>query len=149
MTKIKKYRPSLTEQQLRYIVSLAKKEVPLTELSYSVIQVLDTYLYKLGNNSIVPSSSYVLKPVANSLDSLGAHSSTPGSTPGANTLDPEAYPDKVAYWEACYTKYITSGADSCNLTEITNAQEHRYLEGLMSEEEIAAFELQQFQDYNQ
>lgn len=138
---ITKYRPSLTEEHIRWIVDKAKTTSPLTPEAYSIIAVLDPFLTKIANSSITPAYKIRLKPRANSLESLGegAESSKAVAAGGL---------EKTAYWQQCYEKYI-SDPSSCSLTEITNAQEHRYLSDMMSPEEIAEFELKEFQAYNQ
>lgn len=166
MAKQTKYRPSLTAEQVRYIVSICKTTVPMTELPYSLIQVLDPFLTKIGNKSIIPSHIKENKPKANSMMALvGGDTCTNLQTTDVsrntdliqsvseaildcNIIDPNSFGSKMEYWEACYKKYQSNPA-SCNLEEITNSQEHRYLEKLMSPEEVAAFEKQQFQDFNQ
>ena len=151
MAKQVKYRPSLTAIQVSYIVATFKASQPMTEEAYSIIATLDPFLTKIGNSSIAPSHIAQNKPVANSLDALGAYtdvSKLPIPIDSNETINPADYSDKVSYWEACYTKYTASPA-SCSLIEITNAQEYKYLEGLMTEEEVVAFERAQFVAFNQ
>lgn len=47
--------------------------------------------------------------------------------------------DKVAYWYECYAKYLQNPV-SCTLDEIDAANEHKYLNDLMTPLELKAFE---------
>jgi len=138
---ITKYRPSLTASNIQWIVETAKNTHPLTPEAYSVIAVLDPFLTKIGNNTLTPAYRINTKPKANSLEALGEGLESSKAVT-AGTLE------KTAYWEQCYNKYLLAPA-SCTLTEIANAQEHRYLNGLMGKEEMAEFERQEFTDFNQ
>lgn len=143
MRAITKYRPSLTAENIQWIVEKAKTTSPLTPEAYSVIAVLDPFLTKIANSSITPAYSIAAKAKAkaNSLESLGEGAASSEAV-AAGTVS------KTEYWAQCYQKYI-SNPSSCTLTEIANAQEHRYLNDMMSPEEIAVFERQEFINNNQ
>ncbi len=121
-----KYRPVLTAQQILHIITLAKEESPLSSLSIEVIGKLAPFQAKIENAGIVP--AYTLaEPRASLLESIGGEI--------ASTNKP-----KEVYWEECYDKFFKHGAAKCSLDEIAAAQEHRYINELMSPEELAVFE---------
>ena len=57
-------------------------------------------------------------------------------------INPDLYKAKENYWLACYHKYIEQTQD-CSPNEILAAQEHKYLNDLMTPEEEVAFEAAQ------
>jgi len=145
-----RYRPSLTAVQIAWIVTKAKTELPISDTAFSVIASLDPFLTKIANRSITPSYVVSNKPLANSLEALGAASEIGNTYNPSNNLANSLIREGVTkeqLWEECYKKYMASPA-SCTLTEIECAQEHRYLNDLMTEEEIAAFEKDQFTRYS-
>jgi hypothetical protein len=141
MKAITKYRPSLTAENIQWIVETAKTSSPLTAEAYSVIAVLDPFLTKINNSSITPAYKINTKAKANSLESLGEGAESKIAV-AAGTVS------KTEYWKTCYDKYKLY-PNTCSITEICNAQEHRYLNDMMDKEEMAEFELKEFQAYNQ
>ena len=146
-----KYRPVLTAEQITHILHLAKTESPISNASISVISVLAPFEAKILNAGIKP--AYTEAPKKDILESLG------GRTPAQKMADPPritSYPTdsassasspvstehltKEQRWEAAYNKWSTNPS-SCSLQEIKDAQEHRYLNDLMSPEEMVEFEL--------
>jgi len=132
-----KYRPVLTAAQITHILNLAKLEFPLTDQSISVIATLSPFVAKIENAGINP--AYEIKPAKPStLESLGGVG-TEEKEAIANTFNNTTGKTKEEYWQACYYKY-QSDAISCTLDEIRAAQEHKYLNDLMTPEEQLAFE---------
>jgi hypothetical protein len=127
---IPKYRPSLTAEQVNHILALAKTESPISELSFSLISTLAPFQAKIQNAGIQASHVMANKPSVTSMEGLGA---APTSSVNPNDMT------KEEYWEVCYAMYKTNPAN-CNLTEIEAAQEHRYLNDLMTPEEEADHE---------
>lgn len=141
-----KYRPVLTAAQITHILTLAKTESPMSQMSLSVIASLASFQAKIDNAAIT--AAYVTSPTVSktSLEALGgvpatASDSLPNTCHGYNTSPnvSNTYESKESYWAACYEKYSISPA-SCTLQEIEAAREHKYLNGLMTEEEVKAFE---------
>lgn len=120
-----KYRPVLTAAHIEKILELAKTEQPtISDISISLIGVLAPFKAKIDNDGIQP--AYIVEPRASIMDKLGA-------------IDPK-YGTKENHWEACYIRVQEYGADQCTLEEIKASNEHKYLNGLMSDEEAAHFE---------
>jgi hypothetical protein len=65
----------------------------------------------------------------------------PTAAPKLSATD---YAAKELYWEACYAKRTSYGPASCTLLELEAAQEHAYLNDLMSDTELADFEAATF-----
>ena len=126
----KKYRPSLTAQQVSTILTLAKTALPLTDETMSLISTLAPFMAKIENDGIVPAYTVSNKPPANSLESLG----------GMITSDANSHVSKEAHWEQCYLRILEVGAAACTLETIQAAEEHRYLNDLMTPEEETAHE---------
>lgn len=131
-----KYRPVLTALQIKHILKLAKLESPLSDASLSVISTLSVFAAKIDNAGIAP--AYTLsssKPKESLLASLG-------DTDTLAELEREgdiARLSKEQYWEECFDKYSTNPS-SCTVEEIKAAEEHMYLNDLMSPEQEAAYE---------
>lgn len=119
----KKYRPVLPAHLIEHILALAKSENPISASSIEVVGILAPFQAKIQNDSLTP--AYTTEPKQSLEEKLGM------STPH--------YDDKVDYWAACYNKYVATPAE-CSLAEIQAAQEHMYLNNLMSDEEVAVFE---------
>lgn len=124
----KKYRPSLRAELIDHALALAKKEQPISDLSIDLIGALAPFSAKIANGSILPAS--VVSPKESIEESLGL-------------VDVTLYNNdmitKEDYWNRCYELYVDS-PELCTLQEIKAAQEHMYLNDLMSEAELAAFE---------
>jgi len=134
MTKKAKYRPVLTAEQIVHIMSLCKSELPISDASISVIGSLGLFYAKIENRGIQAAYEAVEpKPPVNNLEALGEAPKDPI----------EEHGNKELYWRVCYTKYKLRPT-SCSLDEIEAAQEHMYLNDLMSPEEITAFEKKSF-----
>ena len=137
-----KYRPVLTATQIEFILTMAKLEQPISELSFSIIRTLAPFQAKIQNNSITPAySTAVGTTKGNLMDSLGGTDSLESleSLDSSSPYSPSSPYNKQAYWEACYKKF-TSDPIHCSLAEIEAAQEHAYINDLMSAAEIADFE---------
>lgn len=148
-----KYRPSLTATQVRKIVFLARSETPISDDSISLISVLSVFLTKIENGSnkpayitapANPSILEVLEGTANNAD----YSKEDTATNVVRNLAIDPSLPKEVLWKACYDKYVLDPT-SCSANEIMCSQEHKYLNDLMTAEEVTAFETQQFKDYNQ
>jgi hypothetical protein len=122
-----KYRPSLSEQEVDYILSLARNEYLTGEHNVnttSVIAKFEVLKAKINSNAIKP--SHIESGNKTLLDKLGG---TPESTSFT----------KEQKWEQSYIKY-QDNPKNCSIKEIEEAKEHMYLHGLMSEEEKERFE---------
>jgi hypothetical protein len=124
-----KYRPSLTAAQIRYILKLAKLESPLTEESKSVIKTLSPFLAKIDNEAISPAYEYAERPSI--LESLGADS--------LNSPEFNKETNKAIINSLCYEQWKQQ-PESCSLEEIAAAQEHAYINDLMTPEEEESYE---------
>lgn len=124
-----KYRPSLTISQIRHAIKLAKLESPISQESVNLVKTLAPFLTKIETESIEP--AYVAEDKPSILDSLGAEDifSTPSSR----------LESKVIYNKIAYAKYKES-PESCTLEEIAAAQEHAYINDLMTPTEEAKYE---------
>lgn len=116
---IERYRPSLTAEQIRTICA-ALKQAPFSESIQDCLASLVPFLAKIENSIKKPVSS-----VETLSEKLGWESTTAQS--------PE---EKRA---AAYAKWLSS-SESCNLSELQLANDYRYTNGLMSEEEKAKYE---------
>jgi hypothetical protein len=124
MTKQTKYRPSLPAAAIKHILALAKAENPMSAESMQVISILAPFEAKIANNCITPAYTTIAKPSVE--ESLGMIETT-------ETRSKEAiYADSYYKWKENPT--------SCSLLEIEQAQEHRYLNDMMTPEEEAAHE---------
>lgn len=132
MAKQPKFRPSLTAAQIEHILSLCKKESPLSDSSISCISVLAPFKAKIDNEGI--SAAYVTTREPKEVREAALLT----ELTGVEVQDPTNVPKEVI-WEAAYNKYVAS-PESCTLEEIKNAQEYRYVHDLMSPEEIERFE---------
>ena len=121
----KKYRPSLTADDINHIISLAKKESPISIKSIDVLTKLAPFKAKIDVSSVdfgvgmIPTSSI---------------SNVTSSSPINDIVLV-----KEEYWERCHDKYLADPED-CTVREIKAAQEHRYINDLMSSAEIIDFE---------
>lgn len=127
--KAAKYRPVLTATQIEHILALAKSESPISQDSMSLISTLSPFQAKIQNAGIAAAYTVSNKPKANSLEALGGVSSTSSISSSS----------KEEYWEMCYLK-LQSNPTTCSLEEIKAANEHKYLNELMTPEEIKKFE---------
>ncbi len=131
-----KYRPALTTMQILTILDLART-APITEDKMSVISTLAPILAKIqvgaiapayvthqGKRSIAKTPEQLLEELGGSLQDLPLDLSDPH------------------YWAKCYDKHCAFPA-TCTKEEVAAAQEHMYLNDLMSEEEIQKFEANQ------
>ena len=130
-----KYRPVLTAGQIEHILYLAKSESPMTQAAMTIIATLSPFQAKIENAGIA--AAYTMqdpKPKVNSLESLGGLASSK-----VLTTEPDACETKEEFWELCYEKYMANPA-ICSLDVIKGAQEHKYLNDLMTAEELSDFE---------
>jgi hypothetical protein len=121
-----KYRPSLSEEEVQYILLKAKEDYIATDspISLAVVNKFSVLATKIANNAITP--SHVEKPKVSLIESLG------GTQPSLQVT-------KEEYWAQCYAKYELDST-SCTVAEIKAAQEHRYLNDLMTPDEVARHE---------
>lgn len=130
-----KYRPVLTSAQILHILCLAKSEQPHISLeSMGLIAVLAPFQAKIENAGVVAAYTTVPeKPKANSLEALGSFSREKSDTATRG--------NKELYWKQCYEKVTEHGPAQCSLQEIEAANEHRYINDLMSPQEEEQYEL--------
>ena len=134
-TRTPKYRPSLTGNNILKILELAKTEVPISSESTSLIAALDRWRFNIEND--LAAISHTSSPRTTLEDSLGIYripESSLGSTDPENT-----FLTKEQRWKAAYNLYLNNPAE-CSLTELSMACEHRYLNNLMTTEEMQEFE---------
>lgn len=134
MTKQKetKYRPSLSVTSITKIIALAMSEAPnISPEARQVLATLAPFKAKIDAQGITP--AYTTTPKADLLTELGGISAST-NLPVDTTLD------KEDYWEECYVKFCQRPTE-CSLAEVDAANEYRYLNDIMTEEEEAAFEL--------
>lgn len=123
-----KYRPVLTASEILKILELAKTESPMSDISYSLVSKLSAFQAKIENDGVSP--AYTPKPAKPSiLESLEG-------TLDDNNLHNQT---KEEYWKECYIKW-TEWPQACSLNVIRASDEHRYLNDLMSPEEILTHE---------
>lgn len=140
MSKVIKYRPVLTAEQIEHILNLARLDLihshqigADTSTSTSIIATLAPFQAKIENAGLVP--AYTTAPRTTLLEQLGEKESVDNST-------------REAYWHQCYLKYCST-PNFCSIAEIQAAREHRYLNDLMAPEEMEAFEKAAFaSNYN-
>ena len=143
-----KYRPVLTANMIEHILKLAKTESPISNASISVIAVLAPFQAKIQNAGIMAAYTEVDKPTLEESLGFPIGRDLPVPILGAPADDAIACPEdprtlagmsKEEYWSWCYARFEIS-PEVCSLDEIQAAQEHRYLNDLMSPEEVTAFE---------
>lgn len=120
-----KYRPSLTSAQIEHILTLAKGS-PMTDVNINLIGILSPFYAKIQNKALTV--AYTTTEKQSTLASIGGTSS------------PNLADNKEQYWQDCHQKLTELGPANCSLEEIQAANEHRYLHGLMTPDEQAAFE---------
>lgn len=148
-----KYRPVLSPEQIAHILYLAKREVPISELSFSLIATLSPFQAKIDSQAINPAYVQVQQGSKPSmLESLGGEVTVLPSDDMIGvpeSINPNlSYRTKEEYWATCYAKYRLL-PESCTVLEIKAAQEHMYLNDLMSPEEMVQFERQAFANTEQ
>lgn len=133
--KIKKYRPVLTEQAINHILTLAKKETPLSLASIEIISILVPFQAKIENDSIFAAydTSLPKESIEESIGLIDSISIT-------YSVKGVSYPTKEEAWDAAYNIY-TMAPDTLTLKEMHMAKEHMYLNNLMTEAEILIFEI--------
>ena len=129
-----KYRPSLTASQIAHIISMCHSENPISPESVSVIAKLTPFLAKIEVGALAPAYTHAHSP-SKPRNPEGYTYETTYNFRGVN------YPDKESYWAACYEwSQTTAHRVDMSLPEIQGANEHRYLNDLMSPEEMEVFE---------
>lgn len=131
---IKKYRPVLTAIQIAKILELAKTETPISIESKSLIGSLSPFLAKIEAYSVQEAYTSTRAAPANIPK---AHHKE--DYLGVDMSDITMYATREGFWEHCYLKFVETPT-LCTLDEIEGAQEHRYLNDLMTPEEIHHFE---------
>jgi len=137
-----RHRISLTRSDIILLIeSIHESKNPLAADNINMLSKLNVFLSKIDNKVIA--ASYMPAPPAPSLlESIGVVDTS------ANISIKADKKSKEQVWEDCYNKYL-SNPTACNAMELECAQEHKYLNELMSQEEIATFEADQFTKYNQ
>lgn len=130
------YRTTLTPEMVTKVLNLAKLESPLSTASATLIAKFAPLQAKIDNAGIVP--AYTTTGRESVLSSLGGLTQK-DTTSALYTLDSKSYLSKEEYWEACYDLYKVH-PEQCTLGQITGAEEHAYLNDLMTEAETAKFE---------
>ncbi len=147
-----RYRPSFTAADITTMMTLALA-APQEPAVSSIIAKLAPINAKIALG--VDKPSYTNTPPPSLLDRLEGDSNGNEVQNTAQLLDtlqekvdavtvqsgivPSSYATKEQYWEACYKYSLIT--DNILTTEMLSAvAEHKYLEGLMSPEEEAAFE---------
>ena len=123
MSTISKHRPTLTYPQLKHILYLCRTESPLTDESIGIISYLAPFLSKIDNNASTP--AYSVSPSSTSLESLG--------------ISPSSTISKEKRWENAFKKWSVS-PHTCNVQELLDAHEYRYVNNLMDAKETKRFE---------
>ena len=131
-----KFRPVLTLEQIQHTIKLAKLESPISDASINLIATLTPYIAKIEAQSIA--AAYTTKERQNLESKLGFTSTEIAEITG-NSEHIAAAMNKEEYWKACYLKY-SANPTVCTTSEILAAQEHMYLNDLMSPEEMVEFE---------
>jgi len=140
-----KYRPVLTATQITHILSLAQRDIMLSDpekstsadISFSIISSLAPFSAKIAVAGITPSYT-IDPPKLSTLDLLGGVVCDDESI-GVPEDIPANFESKEAYWDYCYTKYELD-ISVCTPAELIAKDEHRYLNGLMTPVEQANFE---------
>lgn len=124
-----KYRPVFSASLLQHIEVLARTDYMKNNSakSLAIVGIVSPFLAKIEAGAINP--AYTESGKTSLLESLGA--------PAPENSKPEQSKEK--YWKACYEKVIADPL-SATIVEINAANEHRYLNGLMSIEEVQEFE---------
>lgn len=137
---VTKYRPVLTSAHILHILALAKREYPhMSSASMNLIGVLAPFQAKIENAGIAAAYTTTPRVAINSLESLGV---TPAIThTWATSTAIDSCGSKEQYWLHCYTKVQEAGTVACTLEEIQAANEHRYLNDMMTPEEEEQYEL--------
>ena len=134
-SKASKYRPSLTEAQLKHMIHLVKKDLmegsdnePLT---ISCISTLAPFIAKIECGK---KPDYVVSMASQDLLDLGLPERETGRETGLFTGFTAAQKG-----EFCYNKMLQN-LDSCSIDEIQLAKEYAYLHDKMSQEEEFEYE---------
>lgn len=128
--KTPKYRPYLTADNIRHILSLCKADSPLSHQSRELIKILAPYMAKIENDALTP--AHTLSPKPSLLESLGSSDTSSQDTTGSDmTLSPEQQR------EAAYHKWNIQGKDACTLRELELAYEYRVHHDLLTDSELA------------
>lgn len=121
----KKYRPSLTADQITHIMRLAKANANLD--SINLIKTLAPFEAKIANNAINPAYKTIGKESL--YDALGGESSDNLTTAIS----------KPEYQRKCYHMYIEDPG-CLNVDELNAAKEYMYVNDLMTTEQEAQWE---------
>ena len=134
MAKIKKHRPSLSVVQIERILTLCKSQSIMTTEDYSLVATLAPFLVKIENGTSASNCQVAANAStkANDISFLTGIAHT-GSDNELNNLT------KEDYWEQCYNRWLINPA-LLSLKEIQASNEHRYLNSLMTPEEVTVFE---------
>lgn len=137
-----KYRPVLTAPQITQIIELAKLDYanlssPTRDISWSLITTLSPFKTKIELDSIAPAyTTTAISSEAKQAALLAELGATQDEIPKIAVEELT----KEQYWQYCYDKYQNLGIGALNPQEIEGVHEHKYLHGLMSSTEVAAFE---------
>lgn len=132
-----KYRPSLSAETIEHLIVLAKKDLlsyePVNQKASTLaLSILAPFQAKIQNSGIVPAYSVSDKIPLTLAESLGMVTVSTVQTNNPSLT-------KEEYWEQCYHKTLQS-PETCTLAEIEASKEHKYLNDLMTPEELASFE---------
>jgi len=138
-----KYRPSLTDRQIRHIIALAKTESPLSTDSIELIAKLASFVAKIEVGAVYANPAVICLSNAEILESLGGGLIAPISLAPNHTNHnhTNTHPSNISYQIACYDSYQANPAE-CTMKEIEIALDYAYTNDLMSSEEIRVYESQ-------
>ena len=122
--RVEKFRPAISEAQLEVVVSLLQGELEAGRLEAAgreALAVLAPFLSKVQFKGVKPAWSKTAS----------------GSKPIADSYVGMSIPEKQL---ACFRKWQQQGAATCNADELEIAASYRYLNSLMTAEEMQAMD---------
>jgi len=123
----KKYRPYLSESNIRHILSLSKADTPLSLQSKELIRIFAPLLSKIENEATV--AAYVSNPRPSLMDRLSDtdESTAEGGVRAASLIELR---------RAAYNKWFDA-PEECTIQELEHAYEYRVANNLLTPEEQA------------
>ena len=137
-----KYRLSLTARQIQLIM-----ERMITPETITSPEILDLMSAFAGVNKKIAGGEapdYIPTPRETIADKLGMHTSNNVAADMSFGMAGKTFQSKEVYWEYCYMQHMQG--KECTPAMLEAANEHRYLNDLMSKEEEAEFEEAMFTD---
>ena len=128
---IKYYRPSFTSKEITSLTIYLRKHIEEREAK-NLLKKLIPFQAKIDNGILSPSFESV--PKESLLESIGG-------------VNPKTLSPSLASGIAAYNKYIQY-PESCTLPEIESAREYAYMNDLMDQDEMVAYEREQFDAVN-